>query len=225
MIRTLAVGAILIAAAAASAADPKLTLKVEDAEPPKDLSDAVRALLDGKAMNVSDDKGKLLCTVWACKSLESKATADQAKAGLKYAHLEESTIVGAVKFPDVWRDYRKQKIKAGVYTLRLGIQPMDGDHQGTAPFNDFFLLCPAEQDKKADLLEQKELHELSAKSVGRKHPGMMLLFPNAKPAESPAVESKPKDHFVLSFRVPATAAGEKAFLGFSLVVVGETMAE
>src|SRR5262249_27193188 len=153
---------------------------------------AVRGLLDGKAMTVSDDKGKVLCTVWAAKALESKATADEAKAGLKYAHIDETTIVGAVKFPDEWRDYRKQKIKAGVYTLRLAIQPEDGDHQGTAPFNEFGLLCPAGLDKKPDLLEPKAMHELSAKAVGRKHPGMMLLFPNKKPADAPTVEAKPK---------------------------------
>jgi hypothetical protein len=225
MMRTLAVAVVVISAAAAAAADTKLTVKVADEEPPKDLSDEVRALLDGKGMTVTDDKGKVLCTVWPAKSLETKATADQAKAGLKYEHLEETTIVGAVKFPEDWRDYRKSKIKAGVYTLRLGIQPMDGDHMGTAPFNEFCLLCPADKDKKPDLLEAKELHELSTKATTRKHPGIMLLFPNAKPAEAPAVEAKPKDHFVLSYRVPATAGSEKSFLGFSLVVIGVTMAE
>ena len=46
-------------------------------------------------------------------------------------------MVGAVQFPEVWKDYRKQKIKAGVYTLRIGVQPEDGDHMGTAPFNEF----------------------------------------------------------------------------------------
>lgn len=130
--RTLPVAAILFAAACTSAAEPKLTLKVEDKEPPKELSEAVRGVLEGKAMNVSGDKGKLICTIWVAKSLESKATADEAKAGLKYTQIEESTLVGAVKFPEEWRDYRKQKIKAGVYTLRLALQPMDGDHQGSA---------------------------------------------------------------------------------------------
>src|SRR5207249_6531385 len=121
----------------------------------------------------------------ACKSLESKATAEEAKAGLKYAHLEETTVVGAVKFPEMWIDYRKQKIKPGVYTLRLGLQPMDGDHQGTAPFNDFLLLAPADKDKTTDALDPKELQALSAKAAGRKHPGVMLLFPNKKPGDAP----------------------------------------
>jgi hypothetical protein len=225
MTRILAVATGLFAAAVAAAADPTFTVKVADADPPKELADAVRAVLDGKSMSVSDDKSKLICTVWACKAVETKATTDQAKAGLKYAHVEQTTLVGAVRFPEEWKDYRKQKIKAGVYTLRIGIQPEDGDHQGTAPFNEFCLLSPADQDKKPDAIEPKELHELSTKSTTRKHPGVMLLFPNKTPAEKPAVETKPKDHWVLSYRVPATAGGEKGFLGFSLVVFGATMAE
>jgi hypothetical protein len=167
----------------------------------------------------------LFCTVWPVKSLESKATAEQAKSGLKYSQVDETTIVGTVRFPETWTDYRKQKIKPGVYTLRLAVQPMDGDHMGTAPYNEFVLLCPASEDKKPDLLEVEKMHELSAKAAGRKHPGMMLLFPNKMPAEAPVVEAKPKEHFVLSYRVPMTAGGEKTFLGFSLVVVGVTMAE
>ncbi len=226
MIRTLATFAAILSLATSSfAADTKMTVKVEKSEPPKELSDAVRKTLSDQAMSVSDEKGKLVCTVWPAKALETKATADQAKAGLKYAHVEETTVVGAVKFAEEWKDYRKQKIKPGVYTLRLAVQLMDGDHMGTAPYNEFCLLCPAASDKAPDLMEVKELYELSAKASGRKHPGIMLLFPNKTPAESPAMEAKPKEHVVLSYRVPATAAGQKANLGFSLVIVGVTMSE
>jgi hypothetical protein len=221
----LVVAVCLLFAAVAGAADAKLTVKVEDAAPPKELSDAVRAVLNGKAMRVFDEKGKLLCTVWARKALETKATADQAKAGLKYTHLEETTLVGAVQFPATFTDYRKYKTQPGVYTLRLGIQPTDGDHQGTAPYNEFCLLTPAGADTSPGVMEAKELFELITKATKRKHPGVMLLFPNKTSPEKPVIEAKPKDHFVLSFRVPATAGGEKGYLGFSLVVVGVTMSE
>lgn len=222
-ILAVAVGAVLTTVGLASA-DTKLAVKVEDAPPPKELADPVRTLLDTKALTVSDGK-KVICTVWPAKHLESKAPADKVQAGLKYTHLEESTVVGAVRFPEVWLDYRKQKVKAGVYTLRLGLQPQDGDHMGTAPYSEFALLCPAEKDRKPELLETKELHELSAATTGRKHPVMMLLFPNKKPTDAPAVESRPQDHWVLSFRTPVTAAGQKTALGFSLVVVGHSASE
>ena len=220
--RTPAVTAVvLLALASPAAAQDKLTLKVEDAPPPKELSDAVRGLLDGKALTVSDGTGKVLCTVWPRKELPAKDGA--AGAEPTYASLPESVVLGAVRFPAEWRDYRKQRIMPGVYTLRLGIQPMDGDHMGTAPFNEFALLAPAAADKSPDLLEVEALHELSSKAAPRKHPAMVLLFPNPKPADKPAVESKPQEHWVLSYRVPL--AGSKAAVGFSLVVVGHTTAE
>jgi hypothetical protein len=225
MSRTLAAIALLALAAHTSAADAKLTVKVDEAAPPKELAESVRALLSNKAMNVVDEKGKLICTLWPAKSLDAKATAAQAKAGLKYSHIEETTIAGAVKFAETWVDYRKQKVKPGVYTLRMAMQPMDGDHMGTAPYNEFFLLLPAAEDKKAELLDVDTMHELSAKSTTRKHPAMMLLFPNKAPPDTPVAEAKPKDHVVLSFAIPVAAGVEKSRLGFSPVILGVTQAE
>jgi hypothetical protein len=224
MTRMLALAFLLTSFGPGSAAD-KPSVKVEDTPPPKELSAAVRGLLDSKAMVVSDPTGKTIGTFWARKSLESKATVEQAKAGLKYANLDETTLLGAVAFPEGFTDYRKQKVKPGVYTLRLGIQPMDGDHMGTAPFNEFCLLAPADKDARPDLMDPKELHELSTGTTTRKHPGILLLFPNDKPADAPVVEAKPQDHWVLSFRVPVSAVGQKSALGFSLVVIGHSMSE
>lgn len=217
--------AVALALAGTATAAGKPAVKSESAAPPAELAGPVRALLDGTALSVSDDQGKLICTLWPRKELPSKADANKAKAGLTYADFDESLIVAAVKFPQVWTDYRKQKIQPGVYTLRLGKQPMDGDHQGTAPYDEFCLLCPAKQDAKPDLLDPKPLHELSTSSTTRKHPGVMLLFPNPMPADAPAVEGKPNDVWVVSFKRPAVAGGQKAPVGLSLVVVGQTMAE
>lgn len=227
MTRTLAaLAVVLVTLAGRAAADSKPTVKVEDTPPPKELSEPVRGLLAAKAMTVNDGSGKAICTVWPRKELESKATADQVQAGLSYSNLDESTILGAVKFPEGgFSDYRKQRIKAGTYTLRLGIQPMDGDHMGTAPFNEFALVCPATKDQQPGHLESKELQELSSGSTTRKHPGIMLLFPNPKPGGVPIVESKPQESWVLSFPIPVTAAGKKSALGFSLVVVGHSTSE
>jgi hypothetical protein len=206
-------------------AEVKLAVKPEASAPPKEIAEPIRSLLDGTALNVTDEKGKVICTIWPRKEVPTKAAADKAKAGLTYADLEESTIVGAVRFPQVWTDFRKQKIAAGVYTLRLGKQPMDGDHMGTAPYDDFCLVCPAKQDQKAGPLDTKVLHELSTASTTRKHPGIMLLFPNPMPADAPSVESKPNDIVVVNFKRPATAGGQPAAIGFSVVVVGHSMSE
>jgi hypothetical protein len=223
--RTLTAAAVLLLALAGrAAADTKLTVKTEDAPPPNELSAPIRALLDTKALSVYDGS-KLLCTVWPVKALESKAAAEQVKSGLTYRDLDESTVLGAVRFPEVWTDYRKQRIKPGVYTLRLGFQPMDGDHMGTAPYNEFALLSPVAKDTKPDLMETKPLQEMSSGSTTRNHPGVMLMYPNPKPADAPAVESKENDTWLLNYKRPISASGQKSVLGFSLVVIGRSMAE
>ncbi|HEY1376669.1 MAG TPA: hypothetical protein VGF55_07735 [Gemmataceae bacterium] len=226
MIRsTLVAAVVMVLAGRAAADDRKLVVKAEAAPPPQELAAPVRGLLDGTALTVSDGQGKLLCTIWPRKELPSKADAAKAKAGLTYADFDESLIVGAVKFPQVWTDFRKQKIQPGVYTLRLGKQPMDGDHMGTAPYDDFCLLCPAKQDTKPDLLETKPLQELSSLSTTRKHPGVMLTFPNPMPADAPTTEAKQNDIWVVNYKRPATASGQPAVMGFSLVLIGQSMAE
>ncbi|HET6575181.1 MAG TPA: hypothetical protein VFG68_16360 [Fimbriiglobus sp.] len=217
MTRTLAAAVLLALVGRGVAAD--YAVKVEDTPPPKELAAPVRALLDAKAMTVTDTAGKPLLTVWQRKTLPAKA-GDQG-----YAGLEETAVLGAVKFPAVWKDYRQQNIKPGVYTLRLGIQPMDGDHMGTAPYNEFALLTPAANDPKPDLLDPKDLQEQSKTATVRKHPGVVLLFPNPKPGDKPAVEGKPQEHWVLSYKQPVKAGGKDAALGVSLVVVGHSMAE
>lgn len=223
MTRCLPLVALLVFAAPAAAAN--LKVKVAETPPPKELAEPISKLLDSKAMVVADASGKPLATVWPRKSLDSKATAEQAERGLRYGNLAESTVLGAVQFHQEWSDYRKQKIKPGVYTLRLGIQPMDGDHMGTAPYSEFALLAPAAKDTKPEMLDPDSLHELSSTSTTRKHPGIMMLIPNRKPADAPAIEDKPMQSEVLSFQIPVNAGGKTVPLGFSAVLIGHTTAE
>jgi hypothetical protein len=202
-------------------ADDKMSVKVEKTAPPKELKDGIRDLLDEQAILVLDGN-QTLATIWFRKVLPSQAAPEQIKGGLSYREIPETTIVGAVQFPQSWTDYRKQKIAAGVYTLRLAFQPQNGDHMGTAPYNDFCLLSPAAKDGKPDTMEPKELHELSATAAGGTHPSVMLLFPNNKPEDQPNVIAKPNATWVLSVKRPVDAKGMKASLGFGLAVVGQT---
>lgn len=226
MIR-IATGAVILSLALSSTAvaDAKYSLKTAATEAPTELAEPIRALLAPESLQVLDAKGMPLCEVWVRKSIPSKATPEQVKNGLTYRELDESLVLGAVRFDQTFTDFRKQKIKPGVYTLRLGFQPMDGDHMGTAPYQEFCLVSPAKADTKPDLMEAKELRELSAKSTGTAHPSVMLLFPNEKPADMPKLEDKGNDIFVAAFKRPVSAGNEKSSMGFALTVVGHTMAE
>lgn len=192
---------------------------------PEELSAPVRALMAPTAFQVTDDKGQLLCEVWFCQDIPSKATPDQVKKGVTYRELDESVLIGAIRFAQAFTDYRKQKIKPGVYTLRLGFQPMNGDHMGTAPFPEFCLLAPAKIDSKTALMETKELQEMSAKSTGASHPAIMLLYPPEKADAKAQMVDKGGDTWVLTLKRPVTAGKEKSTIGVALTVVGHTTAE
>jgi len=223
MSRTLPVLVALVLSASAPAAAP-YSIKVTDkAEPPKELKESVRKLLAEKSIQFLDEKGNQLAEVWFRKELPAKATDAQIKNGLTYQEVTPTTILGAIRLKDTLADYRKQKIKAGVYTLRLAIQPMDGDHMGTAPYGEFALMAPAAEDEGKESFEQEKLHELSKKASGTGHPAVFLLFPVAQKdlGKGPALQMRENKHWVLTVTEDVTIDGKKkAVLGIGLTLIG-----
>ncbi len=196
------------------------TVRVGKVALPNDLKESIAAELSDQAIQIADAQGQVWATFWFRKVLPSEAESEQVKNGLTYREIAPTTLVGAVQLAKTWGDFRDQQIAAGVYTLRLAIQPMDGDHQGTAPTNDFCLLVPAARDEKPGRMPVKELHEQSAHASGGTHPAVMLLFPNDQPEDAPKLVSKPGKIIALNVRLPVDAKGTATHLGFSLVVVG-----
>jgi hypothetical protein len=215
---------LLATAQVSLAADGKYSIKSATTAPPKELSEPVAKLLGQESVQFLDAKGKTLAELWLRKEIPAKAGADP-KKGVNYRDLDETTLLGAIRFAQPFSDYRKQKIKPGVYTLRLGFQPMNGDHMGTAPFPEFCLLSPASEDKKPDPMDPKELYELSAKAPMASHPGIMLLFPTDKPADKPELASKEIDTWVLNVKAEVSSGGAKAPLGLGITLIGHSTAE
>jgi hypothetical protein len=213
---------LFLALAPAWAGDAKYSIKTAKTEPPQELQEPIRKLLNDQAVQLLDAKGKPICEVWFCKELSAKATPEQIKKGLNYRALGETTLMGAIRFVQPATDYRKQKVKPGVYTLRLGYQPMDGDHMGTAPHSEFCLLVPAAEDKKPERMSAKELQELSAKAIGESHPGILLLFPNSKPPDTPQLVGKGDGHWVLTIKEEVMVGDQKTTLGIALTLIGHS---
>ncbi len=208
-------------------AEGKYSIKLADTPAPQEIGEPIRKLLGEKSVQLLDEKGSVLCELWFRAAVPAKATPEQLKNGITYREVDESTVFGAVRFDQLSTDYRKQKIKPGLYTLRLGFQPQDGDHMGTAPYTEFCLLAPAKLDTKPDTMESKDLRELSAKAIGGSHPGVLLLFPNEKPEEPPTLVDKGNGTWVLMLKVPVTIDGQKTdgSLGIALTLIGHTSAE
>jgi hypothetical protein len=197
-------------------------VRVEQNTAPKQLAEAVSKELEPAAIQFVRD-GEVVCNLWLCKEISSTGTPAQAKNGLSYRELKEGSLLGAMEIVKPgFTDYRKQKIATGVYSLRLGFQPMDGDHMGTAPYGEFCVLLPAADDKKPDTMEAKDLQDASAKATSTGHPAVLLLFPNDKPAAAPKFANKGEGNWVLSVKLEAKVGAEKTPFGVGLVLVGHS---
>jgi hypothetical protein len=204
--------------------EEKYTIKLTDAKPPAQLKEAISALLEPASVQVLDGKGELHCEVWFRKTVPAKATEAQVQNGLTYRELEQTTVVGAIRFARKAKDYRDQDVPAGVYTLRLAYQPQDGDHMGTAPYTEFCLVVAADRDNNPAPFEPKTLHDMSAKSLGGSHPGVFLLFPNTKPNAKAELTDQGMGHWVLRRGLEVEVNGKKVQIGIGLTVVGKAPA-
>ena len=205
----------------APAQDGKYTIKAIDAPPPKEVNESIGKLLSPKSIRFFDKQGKAVADLWLRKEVPADATPEQIKNGVSYRELKQTEVLGAIRFDQDWTDYRKQKVKAGVYTLRLGFQPQDGDHTGASQFTEFLVVLDAAKDTKPNLMEPKEMIELSQKSISTGHPGVFMLFPNEKPAAQPQLAAKENAHWVLNTKEEITVGGKKAgSIGIGLTLVG-----
>jgi hypothetical protein len=98
--------------------------------------------------------------------------------GATLKDVPEGTLIGAVKLSADGRDIRGRPLKAGVYTLRYGIQPVTDDHFGVSPFRNFRLLAPATADTDPAARAHDAMVELSAQTLGGKHPAVLSIDPS-----------------------------------------------
>lgn len=201
------------------AAEPKLSAKVEKVAPPEALAEPIRKLLDEEALVTRDGDAELM-TVWFRTEIPAKATPEQVKNGLTYREIPEGVLVGAIRFPAKFTDYRKQEIAAGVYTLRFAVQPDIGDHTGTAPHPEFCLMCPAKEDTSTDPIEKKKLIEVSSLVNEGRHPAVLLLWPNNGKDASVKVVSKGEGVYVATIKRAVATEDAKTTLGFAITVAG-----
>jgi hypothetical protein len=221
ILRTLAAAVLLLVAPAARAADAYALKVADNTRAPTEVAEPIRKVLAERCVQLLNAKGDLLAELWLRKEVPAKAsvTAAQVQNGLTYRDLPETTVVGAVRLARTFSDYRKQKIEAGVYTLRLAFQPMDGDHMGTAPYNEFCLLSPAAEDKTAATMVPKALQEMSAKATNA-HPAVLLLFPGKGAAAQPKLVDKGMGHWVVLLQLEVKAADKTTAFPVGLTLIG-----
>lgn len=197
------------------------TLETVD-EAPDDLSADVAELIDPAGHKIVGPR-RDYCEIWLLKKLPV-VEGFEPQLSVKYP-LTPGQLVGVMRVPrrsDI-TDFRGQELEDGVYTLRYGQQPMDGNHIGTSATSDFLLAVPADEDQAPAVIENKDdLNELSAAASGTNHPAIFSLLPVGESegdGETSLEHDEDQDFYIL--RISAKTAGDKT-LPLRLVVVGES---
>lgn len=211
--------AVLAYAPGARAQDYKV--EAFDAAAPAELAPAIRETLGSAALRVVGPEGPL-CEIWFRTAVPARAAAQQ-KLGIAYGQFEEGTLFGAVRFLREARDFRKQLVKPGVFTLRYALNPVDGNHMGVSPIRDFLLLLPAAEDSSPANITKVDTVNLSKKSIGLNHASVWSITSGeGEHARLPGVvRLEDEDAWVLYFRIQVQPAGGAAApLAMGLIVVG-----
>jgi hypothetical protein len=109
--------------------------------------------------------------IWLVQKLERTAE------GSGWTNVESGTLVGAMRVSGEFKEIRGKAVKPGVYTLRYGLQPQNGDHLGISTFRDFVLLSPAAIDKDPKVLGFDGVVAISKEVIGTAHPASLSLDP------------------------------------------------
>ena len=188
------------------------------AEPPSGLNAAIAKSLQPTGQQLVGDDGPI-CTVWLAKELPIKPDF-KPSLNVKYPLLP-GQLIGILRVDQAsgYRDFRGQDVAAGVYTLRYGLQPVDGNHIGTSETYDFLLAIPAAVDTDPATIKSFEgVVGKSAKTTGSNHPAILsLLAPTADQKSPQLVHDESREFWIVSF---STTTAEAKPLPVRLIVVG-----
>jgi hypothetical protein len=167
----------LVAFAALASAQAEFTLDQSPALSTLQIPSALADRLDPQGSRIIHHKDNV-CDVWWLKSLPAVPSTNS-EPDLLYGSLRPGSLVGLLQFisPSA-EDFRDQKLKPGLYTMRYAQIPQDGNHMGVSEYRDFVLLSPLGTDTQLDkALSFDELVNLSRKAAGSGHPAVISLTP------------------------------------------------
>lgn len=210
--------ATIIAVQAGLSAEADLTLKVVEKAAPEGVSDAIKAELQGTAIQLLDGD-KPVYEFWLAKSIKLEKAPD-AKDAL--AALAPITLLGVAQVEGDERDYRDDEIYTDVYTMRLAIQPSDGNHLGTSEFPYFAILIPAAKDTSVSGYDDADaMVDVGKEDTAAEHPIIMSLRPSDAEGPYPKLREPVYEHKTVVVEVPAKDAdGAESKIVFEIVYEG-----
>lgn len=210
---------------AASSSVSAQTYKVEEIEaaPPSEVAPEVASALGSKAYRISDEGGEPLAEIWLRKAIPASEKPGEAQGAIQFPFLAEGELLGVARLlSDNVGDYRDQVIDDGVYTIRYGLLPVNGDHLGVSPFRDYVLLLLAESDKSVEALSRKTMEKESMEAAGTSHPASFSML--AAPADAKVSMSHDEENDAWSVVIPLDLAvpgeSEPVRHPVSVIVIG-----
>ena len=137
-------------------------------KPPADLAAGVASRISPAAKVIA---GGATLEIWLVQKLE------RGSDGPGWSTVESGTLVGAMRVSGEFKEIRGKVVKPGVYTLRYGQQPQNGDHLGISTFREYLLLSPAAIDRDPKVLGFDGVVALSKEVIGTAHPASLSLDP------------------------------------------------
>ena len=196
-----------------------LSLKVIDKEPPGQIGESIRKPLQPKTVQLLGGE-KPVFEFWFSSEVPLKSKPGSSEKALDA--IRETTLIGAAAVGSGQRDYKDNEIAAGVYTMRFGLQPQDGDHLGTAEYSYFAVLIPAKNDMQLDgITTFKAMAKASGKDTASGHPIILSLRPvSSDGGDFPKLNEPVAEHRSVRVKVPAKSGEEKTSIVFELVYKG-----
>ncbi len=194
----------------AVAADPRLE-KI-NSSPPEEIAFDIRQALLPEGLRVVQGS-ETIAEFWFRKEIPDRES-ESTGLGVSFGRIKESALLGVVRFPQQWYDYKNRRISSGSYTLRYGIQPADGNHMGVSLYRDFLILIPASADSDCQTLYSgEELVNLSKKTSGTPHPAVLSLVPIYEEVTVPRMVKNDMDQWTIAASVGSLTLG--------LVIMGQ----
>lgn len=216
----LTIGCLVAGLALSASAEEGLTISPAD-KLADGFSDNVAEALNPKGTEVVGKEGPV-CTIWLAKSFTLKPNF-KSSLTVKYP-LTPGQLAGAMQVhSSTFSDFRGQPVKPGVYTLRYGQQPQDGNHVGTSELMDFLLAVPAGSDTEPAPVKVPQLMKRSAKATGSNHPAIYSLLPPAEKAEEPKlVHEAAREFWILDLAGSGKQGDTEVKVPLKLVVIGKS---
>ena len=173
--------------------------------PPDGLPAGMADMIAAQAVSAKGPDGKIAVEFWP---RTAAFDGDPVSGfGIRFESMPEGAFLAVVRFPESGSDFREQGVKPGVYTMRYGLHPEDGNHMGVATSRDFALLSRVDADTEpAKDLAFEQLTQLSISSSGNPHPTILRLeLPDS--SESGNIWQGDMEHWVLDLAIPGDVIG------------------